>query len=69
MTAASTTPRTLHLVDASVYVFRAWHSMPNEFTDVDGYPTNAVHGFARFLLELMERARPDCSSTSISTAP
>ncbi|AXK72589.1 exodeoxyribonuclease IX [Lysobacter sp. TY2-98] len=59
MTAASTTPRTLHLVDASVYVFRAWHSMPNEFTDVDGHPTNAVHGFARFLLELMERAQPE----------
>ena len=48
----------LYLVDASVYVFRAWHSMPNEFTDADGWPTNAVHGFARFLLELLERARP-----------
>jgi 5'-3' exonuclease len=48
----------LYLVDASMYVFRAWHSMPNEFTDTDGWPTNAVHGFARFLLELIERARP-----------
>ncbi|MFZ5655695.1 MAG: 5'-3' exonuclease, partial [Pseudomonadota bacterium] len=50
---------TLHLVDASVYVFRAWHSMPNEFVDAEGWPTNAVHGFARFLLELLERTRPD----------
>lgn len=50
---------TLYLVDASVYVFRAWHSMPNEFTDAEGWPTNAVHGFARFLLELLERARPE----------
>ncbi|HEV8695633.1 MAG TPA: 5'-3' exonuclease H3TH domain-containing protein, partial [Lysobacter sp.] len=49
---------TLFLVDASMYVFRAWHSMPNEFTDTDGWPTNAVHGFARFLLELLDRARP-----------
>jgi 5'-3' exonuclease len=24
----------------------------------DGWPTNAVHGFARFLLELLERERP-----------
>ena len=48
----------LYLVDASMYVFRAWHSMPNEFTDEDGWPTNAVHGFARFLLELLERTRP-----------
>lgn len=56
---ADTAPpqRTLHLVDASVYVFRAWHSMPNEFHDADGWPTNALHGFTRFLLELIERTR------------
>ena len=48
----------LHLVDASLYVFRAWHSMPDEFRDADGWPTNAVHGFARFLLDLLERERP-----------
>jgi len=49
---------TLYLVDASLYVFRAWHSMPDEFQDDEGWPTNAVHGFARFLLELIERERP-----------
>ena len=49
----------LYLVDASMYVFRAWHSMPVEsFRDADGWPTNAVHGFARFLLDLLERERP-----------
>lgn len=48
----------VHLVDASLYVFRAWHSIPPDFTDVDGHPVNAVHGFTRFLLELLERARP-----------
>src|SRR5690606_34983350 len=46
---------TLFLVDASMYVFRAWHSMPEDFVDVDGHPANAVHGFTRFLLELLER--------------
>ena len=49
---------TLHLVDASLYVFRAWHSIPDEFRDAQGWPTNAVHGFARFVLELLERERP-----------
>jgi len=49
---------TLYLVDASLYVFRAWHSMPDDFRDAEGWPTNAVHGFARFLLELLERERP-----------
>ena len=58
--AATPTPasKTLVLVDASMYVFRAWHSMPDEFHDADGWPTNAVHGFARFMLELLERERP-----------
>jgi 5'-3' exonuclease len=48
----------LYLVDASIYVFRAWHSLPDSFTDRDGAPVNAVHGFVRFLLELLERERP-----------
>ena len=48
----------LYLVDASLYVFRAWHSMPDQFHDADGWPTNAVHGFARFVLELVEKERP-----------
>lgn len=52
------TPATLYLVDASMYVFRAWHSIPDEFHDADGWPTNAVQGFARFLLDLLERERP-----------
>ncbi len=51
-------PAALYLVDASLYVFRAWHSMPDTFRDDDGWPTNAVHGFARFLLELLEREQP-----------
>ncbi|MCB1552264.1 MAG: exodeoxyribonuclease IX [Xanthomonadales bacterium] len=46
------------LVDASVYVFRAWHSLPEDILDADGEPAQAVHGFSRFLLELLERTRP-----------
>ncbi len=51
--------RQVHLVDASLYVFRAWHSMPDEFRDVDGWPVNAVQGFARFVLDLLERQKPE----------
>lgn len=47
------------LIDASIYVFRAWHSLPDDFSDADGQPVNAVHGFARFLLELLEHQRPE----------
>jgi 5'-3' exonuclease len=31
--------------------------MPNVFFDTDGAPVNAVHGFARFLLDFVERTR------------
>ncbi len=50
--------QTLHLIDASLYVFRAWHSMPPEFFDNDGAPVNAVHGFTRFLCDFLERTQP-----------
>lgn len=46
------------LVDASVYVFRAWHSLPEDILDAEGEPAQAVHGFTRFLLELVEAVRP-----------
>lgn len=49
---------TLHLVDGSLYVFRAWHAMPGDFMDNDGHPVSAVHGFTRFLCELLERTDP-----------
>jgi DNA polymerase-1 len=48
----------VYLVDSSMYVFRAWHSMPDEFRDADDQQVNAVHGFTRFVLELIERHRP-----------
>jgi 5'-3' exonuclease len=49
---------TIHLVDASLYVFRAYFASPAEFTDVEGAPVHAVHGFLGFLLGLLEQARP-----------
>ncbi len=51
-------PALIFLVDASVYVFRAYHSMLPEMRDADGRPVHAVFGFARFLGDLIERLRP-----------
>ena len=51
-------PPVLYLVDASVFIFRAYYSVPLEFVDRDGNPVNAVHGFARFLGDLLERESP-----------
>lgn len=49
---------TLHLVDASMYVFRAYYSVAPEFTDHEDHPVHAVQGFLSFLLTLIEQARP-----------
>ena len=46
----------VYLVDASIYVFRAWYSVPDEFENRLGQPTNAVYGFTGFLCSLLERA-------------
>lgn len=49
----------VYLVDASIYLFRAWHSMPDAFLNAQGQPTNAVYGFTGFLCSLVEQARPE----------
>lgn len=45
----------VYLIDASVYIFRAWFSMPDEFTTANGEPTNAAYGFCGFLCSLLEQ--------------
>lgn len=49
----------VHLIDASVYVFRAYYSMPPDMQDADGNPVHALYGFVRFLGDLLEKARPE----------
>jgi 5'-3' exonuclease len=48
----------LYLIDASVFIFRAYYSVPITLTDGDGQPVNAVHGFGRFLGDLIEKELP-----------
>ncbi|HKI83574.1 MAG TPA: 5'-3' exonuclease H3TH domain-containing protein, partial [Candidatus Krumholzibacteria bacterium] len=50
--------RTIYLVDASIYIFRSWFSLPDTLMASDGAPVNAVYGFMRFLTEFFENARP-----------
>lgn len=48
-----------YLIDASVYVFRAYYSMPDDMVDEKGNPVNALYGFCRFLGDFMEQVRPE----------
>lgn len=45
----------VYLIDASVYIFRAWFSMPEGFVNGRGEPTNAAYGFCGFLCNLLEQ--------------
>ena len=44
---------TVHLVDASPYIFRAYFALPDSLVAPDGQPTNAIHGFFGFLVGMV----------------
>lgn len=48
-----------YLIDASVYVFRAYYSMPDDMVDEKGNPVNALYGFCRFIGDFMENVTPE----------
>ncbi|MGB5333647.1 MAG: 5'-3' exonuclease H3TH domain-containing protein [Woeseiaceae bacterium] len=48
-----------YLIDASVYVFRAYYSMPDDMVDDSGNPINALYGFCRFIGDFMENVTPE----------
>ncbi len=48
-----------YLIDASVYVFRAYYSMPDDMVDDVGNPVNALYGYCRFLGDFIEQVKPD----------
>ncbi|MEO0422646.1 MAG: fructosamine kinase family protein [Pseudomonadota bacterium] len=58
----------LYLVDASIYVFRAWFSLPDSMTDPAGRPINALYGFARFLGELLATEAPGSIGVAFDTS-
>lgn len=53
-----TQQRIIYLIDASVYIFRAWHSIPDSMKTPQDQPCNAVFGFAGFLADLLRRTYP-----------
>ena len=52
------TPGVVYHIDASYFIFRAYHSMPPDMVDRDGNATHALYGFARFLCDFIERVNP-----------
>lgn len=51
-------PKHVYLVDGSGFIFRAFHALP-PMSRADGTPTNAVFGFTKMLMKLMEDTEAD----------
>jgi len=56
--AAKSNSDAFYLIDSSIYVFRAWHSIPAGITDANGHPANATYGFVEFIYQLLSRRQP-----------
>lgn len=54
------------IVDGSAVIHRAFHALP-PFTSLSGIPTNALHGFIKMILSLVERIRPNYMSICYDT--
>lgn len=54
----------LYLIDASIYVFRAYYSLPDSMTDPQGNPVQAVYGFANFLCDFARKSKADYVGTA-----
>ncbi len=50
--------KTLYLIDGTAYVYRAYHAIRG-LTNSKGLPTNAVFGFTRMLLKLIQDRSPE----------
>ncbi|MCR9256560.1 MAG: DNA polymerase I [Alphaproteobacteria bacterium] len=50
--------KTLYLIDGSGYIFRAFHALP-PMNRPDGTPTNAVFGFTKMLMQLVEQVEAE----------
>lgn len=51
--------KTLLLIDSHALIHRAFHAFPDSLTTSSGEVVNAVYGFARLLLEVLEKFEPD----------
>ena len=50
--------KTVYLIDGSAYIYRAYHAIRG-LTNSKGLPTNAVFGFTRMLIKLIEDRSPE----------
>jgi len=60
------TPHTIYLIDGTAYIHRAFHAIRN-LSNSQGLPTNAVFGFTRMLIKLIEDCSPEFGAMLFDT--
>lgn len=58
----------VYLIDASIYIFRAWHTFETTIIDSSGKPANAVFGFGDFLYQLIREKKPSHIACAFDSA-
>lgn len=66
VTVTKTAEKSLYLVDAHAYLHRAFHAFP-PLTNKGGEPVGALFGFARMLLGLLKKQKPDYVAVCFDT--
>jgi DNA polymerase I len=51
------TEKRIYLIDGSAYIYRAYHAI-RSLSNATGFPTNAIFGFTRMLLKLIDERAP-----------
>ena len=49
----------LYLIDSSIYIFRAWQTLPSSIVNTHGEQANAVHGFTDTLVQILIDKKPE----------
>lgn len=56
---ANMSKKRLLLIDASNITHRAWHAVPTTLTLPNGEPINALYGFTKIVMSVLDRLKPD----------
>ena len=51
--------KTVYVIDAMNYIFRAYHALPDNIVSPTGMLTNAVLGYLRTLLRIIKERKPE----------
>lgn len=59
--------KTFLIIDTFNFMHRAYHALPNTFTDSSGNPTNVVYGLSSMLINIFDTLKPDYALAALDS--